>query len=521
MRIHSLSARGLEYDEIWTLENYARESIQKIFADLSLPNNHPLHTFAVSISIKILGDSELGVRFPAFFAGCALLVCAAFLLSYQKRYTAAFFTTLWFSLSPLFIHYSQTARGYSMQILFLFLHWFSLQEIAHKKSRLLCCSIVFFGLLSVITIPSSILYIFPATLFHTIILKQQDKEILYSHLFLLAIIILWLGINLNQFLQGQSHGSFDTWASLYKMPFFISKNLFPIALLPFFLLSLIKPQKAQSGFFFLCLCLFVIITSPVIKWGPPRVYLYLLMFYLIAAAEGISSLFSIQGKQRFCLYPLALLLSLCPFYNLQEEIHAVRGSIDWKNILPHIEKDFPQNTYCIYPVHESYPIQYYFSHKIPYSLLKRIPQAETHYLAVFRDASISCANRKTYEPILIDTSYLSFQTKQYHGMKVYHYSLKKVLPDHLPATNNLPGIWILAAGPCPQHPKTIGEAISTLDDSWCYVNLFFQTSIQEKPNFFISSELLISQTPPTEPIKRILKNPIFRLYRLQGITKDS
>ena len=35
---------ALEYDELWSLQNYAPLSIGQILTDLGLPNNHPLNS---------------------------------------------------------------------------------------------------------------------------------------------------------------------------------------------------------------------------------------------------------------------------------------------------------------------------------------------------------------------------------------------------------------------------------------------------------------------------------------------
>ena len=41
--------RFLEYDEIWTLQNYAKLGILEIFQDLATPNNHPVNSFIVKL----------------------------------------------------------------------------------------------------------------------------------------------------------------------------------------------------------------------------------------------------------------------------------------------------------------------------------------------------------------------------------------------------------------------------------------------------------------------------------------
>ena len=64
-----VTQRGFEYDELWTLEHYARaESVSVIFEDLTVPNNHPLHSLLVRWSVNLFGGSEWATRLPALLA---------------------------------------------------------------------------------------------------------------------------------------------------------------------------------------------------------------------------------------------------------------------------------------------------------------------------------------------------------------------------------------------------------------------------------------------------------------------
>ncbi|MBI1870044.1 MAG: hypothetical protein HYS07_02490 [Chlamydiae bacterium] len=50
LRYFSMTSRGLEYDEIWTLRHYAlADHVTAIFNELSIPNNHVLHSLLVRI----------------------------------------------------------------------------------------------------------------------------------------------------------------------------------------------------------------------------------------------------------------------------------------------------------------------------------------------------------------------------------------------------------------------------------------------------------------------------------------
>lgn len=98
------------------------------------------------------------------------------------------------------------------------------------------------------------------------------------------------------------------------------------------------------------------------------------------------------------------------------------------------------------------------------------------------------------------------------------FALKKIdAKDRILDSYILPGIWILAIGPCSEHPKVIGDAIENLDYSWCFLNLFLSHAIQNKEGSWISGEVLVAQNPPSQPIRKILSNPIFRLYRVESL----
>ena len=67
LRIERLG-NALDYDEIWTLEDFATGTIREIFTRLSLPNNHPLNSLSVKW-ISSLSREGFALRLPAFAAG--------------------------------------------------------------------------------------------------------------------------------------------------------------------------------------------------------------------------------------------------------------------------------------------------------------------------------------------------------------------------------------------------------------------------------------------------------------------
>ncbi|MBE6399907.1 MAG: hypothetical protein E7041_07190, partial [Lentisphaerae bacterium] len=68
-----LTGRFLEYDEIWTLENFARLDIPEIFSNFATPNNHPFNTLWVK-SVQAWSDSHRLMRLASLLAGCGAMV---------------------------------------------------------------------------------------------------------------------------------------------------------------------------------------------------------------------------------------------------------------------------------------------------------------------------------------------------------------------------------------------------------------------------------------------------------------
>ena len=87
-RLFRLDA-ALEYDEIWTLENYASASLKVIFTELALPNNHPLNSLAVKLT-AFSGGAPQWIRLVPFLAGVlAVPLAGAAAFGLWKRRSAA------------------------------------------------------------------------------------------------------------------------------------------------------------------------------------------------------------------------------------------------------------------------------------------------------------------------------------------------------------------------------------------------------------------------------------------------
>ncbi len=159
---------SLEYDEIWTMENFAPKSLPEIFTDLALPNNHPLNTLGVKLCITCFNLPYL-IRLPALlasFGSLLLFPIVAFLWTQNRR--KALIAFFFFTFSHMAIGYATQARGYELQLFFLLLFSTGLQLSGHYRPQRypwLPETLVFLGGAgAVLTLPTSILYLAPIAL---------------------------------------------------------------------------------------------------------------------------------------------------------------------------------------------------------------------------------------------------------------------------------------------------------------------------------------------------------------------
>ncbi|MBR2365019.1 MAG: phospholipid carrier-dependent glycosyltransferase, partial [Lentisphaeria bacterium] len=136
LRLFPLNIRTLEYDEIYTVINFVPLSFPKIFTDVATPNNHMLHTFFVKLFYAPNTDFfQLSIRLCCALAGTfTLLLFLPFRKYFQTLY-GILFAILLFAFNGAHIHYSQTARGYSLLTFFLLLTIFSLWKYEKKRKE--------------------------------------------------------------------------------------------------------------------------------------------------------------------------------------------------------------------------------------------------------------------------------------------------------------------------------------------------------------------------------------------------
>ncbi len=150
--------RFLEYDELWTLENFSRLGIADIFRELASPNNHPVNT--VLVKYLFHPGNNWSLRLGSLIFSCGTVIFGALCAARIYSKTAAFYTFAALALLPPFVTAGATARGYAGQLFFLTLTAYSLLR-CRKGNIAFSFLAAISAVLAVVSLPSSMLYLIP------------------------------------------------------------------------------------------------------------------------------------------------------------------------------------------------------------------------------------------------------------------------------------------------------------------------------------------------------------------------
>lgn len=210
LRIERLG-NALDYDEIWTLEDFATGTIREIFTRLSLPNNHPLNSLSVKW-ISSLSREGFALRLPAFAAGILTIPLAGMLsLMLFRRRSTALWTMLFAALSAPLALYSQLARGYSFQVFFCTLFWTGLAATGRFRPgrlRWLPEAALFLGGAgAILTLPTSILFLGAGVLPALPALRRGPRSVWVVLGVGAVLSLFWYGWNFEQFQEARRWGN--------------------------------------------------------------------------------------------------------------------------------------------------------------------------------------------------------------------------------------------------------------------------------------------------------------------------
>lgn len=357
---------ALEYDEIWTLESYSRDSLRVIFTDLSLPNNHPLNSLAVKL-MRTLHPGVVAMRLPSLLAGILAIPAVGLLaLLLFRRRGAALWAMLLIAFSAPLVAYSQTARGYSMQFFLCVVFGIGLAlsgRFRPSSFRLLPEALLLLGGVgAILTLPTSILYLAPAALaavwparrFRRPDFRQRRPTIIV--LLLGGVFaLLWYGVNFRQFRTAQGWGvSLDGIGAYadWLVHLFSLLSIWPVMLAAAVGAVLVRRSRRL-----LLVAAFPVLGAWFTHAGPPRAYLVLIAVLALLAAAGIDRLLRQLVRHgaspglKHALIALLVLGVIVGFYRQKLDY----SPTDWY-AMHRDAAEFPREALLVFPANDTYPL---------------------------------------------------------------------------------------------------------------------------------------------------------------------
>ncbi len=166
LRIGELNG-PVEYDEAYSVVEFASRSWWTVISDYSLPNNHIFHNLLVRSSLLSLGLHAWSIRLPALVAGLGMIAAAYFMgkafYSKETGLVAASLTAFF----PELVHFSTIARGYTLVGLFSLLIFWLAQQIITRPARrywvmMTACSALGLWTIPIMLYPASAAYLWVA-----------------------------------------------------------------------------------------------------------------------------------------------------------------------------------------------------------------------------------------------------------------------------------------------------------------------------------------------------------------------
>lgn len=347
---------NLLYDEFWSLIHFVPLGIGQILTDLSLPNNHPLNTFA----LKVLSNISLA---PVILR-LASLVCGAFVpwfcgqLAYKfsrKNHLAAFISAAILAmLSYPLVIFSSVARGYILQLFFLLLCIYGMTLVKANPVKAAWLTAIG-GIGTVLSVSNGALFLLPAGLGYLLLSGKKERcsrQMWYAAGAIALFCGIFYGVNFAALRSGQQWGREITgWGDFFT--FLWNTSLF---------LVVVPSSLAAAGFFIsrdfhrwivaglLFLPLLLAIFS---NGGPERCYLYLSLAVSVTGGVFLAEFFARWKKLCYAGVPVALVLGAASFYLQQPKWKFV----DYVAEFAGTSAVLPQHIYPVFRASSGFPIR--------------------------------------------------------------------------------------------------------------------------------------------------------------------
>ena len=313
--------RPMGHDETYTFMAFASRGLRVVVTDYHLPNNHVFHTILVNLFYQLFGDSPAVIRLSAFIAGI-LIIPATYVVGkifYEWKIGLAAASIV--AALPVLIDYSTTARGYTIITLFSLLIITLAAYVKDHQNQIAWFSLVLISSLGLYTNPTMIYPI--GMTFTWLILSSlvKDTDPDYGKKFYVYLLFSILGIIIltgilyipiffvtgfqsvigNEVIETLSWSDFtqsllprinNTWNEWNReIPPILSSIAIVGIVTSFFVPRLPKNRRVPlilAGFLWIATALFLQRVAP---W--PRIWLFLLPFFIIWISAGIIGLFTL------------------------------------------------------------------------------------------------------------------------------------------------------------------------------------------------------------------------------------
>jgi len=339
---------ALEYDEIWTLENYAGAPLSEIFSNISLPNNHPLNSLWVKFTF--VNGAPFLIRLASFFSGIGAIVLAG--LAARQLFAdrrAMLLAMLFCAVAPGLVAYSQTARGYSGQIFLILAFANLILSIGKWRAQIVMPLLLISGFSAVVALPTSVLYLLPlsvAGLYLISVLDDHRQRLIY----LAGMALFAAGAGSWYFIQMENLREAQTWSIainsagdcirwLLSTLTVTGAILLPVALL-------LAPHDRTVRWLAILAAL-PLLAAVWTNAGPPRAYLMLTVYAAVAAAGAVVAC---RNWRRWILLACAILIMTGG--NLSGWHYT-----DWHKIYRRIT-ELPPNVMVVANANDCYPLKW-------------------------------------------------------------------------------------------------------------------------------------------------------------------
>lgn len=370
--------RFLEYDEIWTFQFYVPLPWHEIFTDLATPNNHCLNSLLIKWLYALFPSSAVLLRLPALAAGILTVVLVLWAVwKTVRRSGAVIMAAFWIAFQADLIHYSRTARGYSLQCFFVLAFFLLLTRPARVSGSwktalllLVCASgaclsvtsgLIFVGACGAAWLICSALFrpgkkslpCFPA-----VSEKGGWRSFAAAGGLFLILAGLWYGSQYAKLKQGQQFGTeLNSFFDFLRFCGDTLKNLHLLPLLCLTAAGLFVRKRNTFRFLFtftLIFCGLVLLSALATKAGPLRVYLPLYAPLTVSGAAALTVLCRAVRRPRWIL-PAGLLVSLLPLAVFPEDMEKIEppGS---EHIAARVMAETPGDVVILYRRGDELPV---------------------------------------------------------------------------------------------------------------------------------------------------------------------